>query len=464
MGLGEINNALKAQYEALKKDPVYKNEIKVDTSEQYPGGITGITKFVIHYGYPLMTFSVNNNNTVQLNMQILDGTFQKCSKIGKVCDPPQSISGETLTAFVDLAKVSGEVTVGREKHSVLEVNLDMAQGAFSISNIQLSDAQKVELNAAIKAHFVNNPVIFLINRLDLTNIPTLDALKPCGFLFKTLETRLKNQMLQLFIMTGNRPLLNQSQAFLNNFPEPLPLASTTSMIIRSGLIFKDVLPGSLASSGWALEGVDPGAPAKAWSGKFSSASVQGTVDLSKLDHSTSAGYSVTDYTYSIPGGNTVSWSLTGTTLSAQENGQLQYSGSQTQTLTYNEHIRDRTWGSDISDNTLSTQVAVNVLAVLSVTVGGTDRNQTLQVGTSGQGATATGHLSGGGPSGSDDLDAQVNQQIRDQVPPQIAAKLSFPFAAISVFALENLLFPVDNYISFNSCAIPGDMLLLGNFK
>ena len=35
----------------------------------------------------------------------------------------------------------------------------------------------------------------------------------------------------------------------------------------------------------ALEGVDPGAPSKPSSGKFSSASVQATVDLSKLNHS-----------------------------------------------------------------------------------------------------------------------------------------------------------------------------------
>jgi hypothetical protein len=473
MGLGEINTALKGQYEALKKDPTFTNDIKVETSEPYPGVIV-VTKFVIHYGYPLMTFSINNNNTVQLNMQILDGTIQKCSKVGsnpEVCDPSQSISGETLTAFVDLAKVSGEVKIGGQQHSVLEVRLDMAQGAFSISNIKLSDPQKVELNAAIKAYFVNHPVIFLINRLDLSNIPTLDALKPNGFLFKTLETPLKNQMLQLFIMTGNRPLLNQSQAFLNNFAEPLPLDSNASMIIRSGLIFKDVLAGSLASGGWSLEGVDPGAPAKAWSGKFSSASVDGTVDMSKLNHSATSGGrypSVYYYTYSIPGGNTVHWSLAGTTLTVRDNGQLQYGGSKNTTFNYTEHVRyvpffgqSRSWDTNPSP---STQVSVNVSAALSVTVNGAGRNQTIEVATSGQGADVSGHLSGGGPSGSDDFAAQVNQQIRSQVPSQIEAKLKFPFNAISVFALKNLLFPADNYISFNACAVPGDLLLLGNFK
>ena len=473
MGLSEINTALKQQYETLKKDTTYKNEIKCETTDDGPGGVKIIRKFTIYYGYPLLTFSVNSSNSVQLDMQILDGsTITTCSKVGtgpENCDPPQSIKGETLTATIDLAKVSGEIAVDGAKHTVLEVRLYMAQGTFTVSNIHLSDPTKIALNAAIKAYFANHPVIFLINRLDLTSIPTLDALKPSGFLFKTLETQLKNQMLQLFIMTGGRALLNQSQAFLNNFPEPLPLDSTTSMIVRSGLIFKDVLPGSLAANGWALAGVDPGAPAKAWSGRFSSASVTAQVDLSKLDHKTYAGgknSSTSTYTYFIPGGNTVSWSLSGTTLAVRADGQLQYSGSQNNTVNYIEEYQwSGAWGpSNPVDTTMATNVAVSASAVLSVTVEGADRNQTIKVVTSGQGVTVSGHLSGGGPSNSDDLAAQVNQQIQAQVPSQIAAKLTFPFSAISVFALKNLLFPADNYIVFKTCAIPGDMLVLGSFK
>ncbi|MEO1340173.1 MAG: hypothetical protein AAFV28_03285 [Cyanobacteria bacterium J06635_13] len=39
----------------------------------------------------------------------------------------------------------------------------------------------------------------------------------------------------------------------------------------------------------------------------------------------------------------------------------------------------------------------------------------------------------------------------------------FDFEAISVFALKNLLFPSNNYIDFKSTALPGDMLIVGNF-
>ena len=284
-------------------------------------------------------------------------------------------------------------------------------------------------------------------------------------------------MLQLYIMTGSRAMRSQTQLYMNDIPEPLPLGTTTSMFIRSGLIFHDVLPESFSpANGWKLEGVDPKASNKAWSGRFSSASVQGTVDLSRLNHSESPrggdGVSATTtyYSYFFAGGNTVTWSLEGTTLAVQQNGRLKYDGSQKQTLTYTEHAEEITatiWRpiSKKHDNQFSTEVTVIPSAVLPLSVEGTEQNQTIQIKTSARGVTVSGHLSGGGPCNKDDLNAQVNQQINAQVPAQIADKLSLlSFKAISVFALKNLLFPTNNYISFTSCAIPGDMLLLGNFK
>ncbi len=476
MDLKGINSALLDQYETLKKDTVYKNRITVNTSEKYPGGVTVINRFTIDYGYPLLSFSINNNNSATLSMEILSGSVQRCSQVGSLpeqCDTPESISGETLTAVIQLAKVAGTVKIDNGNHNVLKVQLDMKEGAFSISNIDLSDATKVEFNKAVKEYFVSNPVIYLINQLDLTAIPTLDALKPSDFIFKPLQTPANNQMLQLFIMTGGRAVLNYSQAFLNNIPEPLPQGQSNSMMVRSELIFREVLPQSLRNSGWSLEGVNPGSPTKAWSAKFTGASVIGTVDLSKLNHTSSngggqGGGSFTEYTYSIPGGKDVSWSLVDTTITAQANGQMYYSGSRGQSLQYNQHscttVYPCFWScTRCRDSMLATDVTVEVRASLPLSVDGSGRNQTIQIKTTSQGVAVSGHLSGGGPSGSDDLAAQVNQQIQSQVPQQIVQKLSIQFEAVSVFALKNLLFPANNYITFSSCAVPGDLVLLGNF-
>ena len=378
-----------------------------------------------------------------------------------------------MTAIIDLGKVAGQTTVDGAVHDVLKVQLNMPEGAFTISNIDLSDVTKVEFNKQVKAYFVNNPVIFLINQLDLTNISTLEALKPSNFLFKPYKSSSGTQMLQLFIMTGGRALLNYSQAFLNNIQEPLPEGQNSSMMIRSEVIFKHVLPQSINNNGWTLEGVTPPEANKAWSGKFTSASISASVDLSKLNHTSSTssqgGGSTTTYTYSIPGGNTVSWSLNNTTLTVKNDGQLAYGGTQKNTLNYNEHSCYSYYpcffncSPKCSDRSLSSEVTLDSNATLSLSVGGSGRNQTITIATSGSQVNVTGHLSGGGPSGSDDLKAQVNQQIRNQVPNQIASKLSFNFEAISVFALKNLLFPSNNYINFSSSALPGDMLIVGNF-
>jgi hypothetical protein len=477
MDLKGINNSLLHQYETLKKDTAYKNRITVDTSETYPGGVKVINRFTVEYGYPLLSFSINNNNSATLKMEILSGSVQRCSQVGSLpeqCDTPQSISGETLTAVIQLEKVAGTVKIDDSNHNVLKVQLDMKDGAFTISNINLSDATKVEFNKAVKEYFVNNPVVYLINQLDLTAIPTLSALKPSDFIFKPLQTQANNQMLQLFIMTGGRAALNYSQAFLNNIPEPLPQGQSNSLIVRSELVFKEVLPQSLKNGGWALQGVNPGNSAKAWSGKFTSASVTGTVDLSKLNHTSSngggqGGGSFTEYTYSIPGGNDVSWSLADTTITVQPNGEMLYSGNRGQALSYNQHscttVYPCFWNcTRCSDSALATDVTIEARAALPLSVGGDGRNQTIQIKTTSQGVVVSGHLSGGGPSGSDDLAAQVNQQIQSQVPNQIAQKLSLQFESISVFALKNLLFPSNDYITFSSCAVPGDLILLGNFN
>ncbi|BBB70211.1 hypothetical protein UNDYM_5958 (plasmid) [Undibacterium sp. YM2] len=476
MGLSEINRVLAIQYEELKTSTTYKNRIVVSTSEKYPGNVTINTYFEVEYGYPKLEFSVNSNNTARLDMEILKGTMKVCTKIGsapEVCDPPQNITGETMTAYVPLGKVNGQVKVGNQNHDVLRVELNMLQGAFSIGNIRLSDATKVEFNKAVQAYFTQNPVVYLINQLDLTEIPTLPALKPSNFLFKPLQTASGNQMLQLYIMTGGRDLLNYSLASLNNVPEPLPQGQNTSMIVSSQLVFRDILPQSLRNNGWTLQGQNPGSSAKAWTATFTSASVTATVDLSPLNHSSSVsgqgGGSTTRYTYSIPGGNDIAWSLNGTTLKVQSNGQLVYGGTQNQVMNYKEHSSTTFYPcffncTSTSDRDLSTEVSLNVQAFMPLSVGGDGRNQKINIAMQSTGVKVEGHMSGGGPSGSDDLKSQVNQRINSQIPPQIEKKLSINFEAVSVFALKNLLFPSGNYISFSSCDVPGDLLLLGNIQ
>jgi hypothetical protein len=97
-------------------------------------------------------------------------------------------------------------------------------------------------------------------------------------------------------------------------------------------------------------------------------------------------------------------------------------------------------------------------------VEGTGRNQTLKINVNNESFNVSGHMSGGGPCGCDDLRARLNSQIKNQIPSQMVRQLSVSFSPVSLFALKNLLFPSKNYISLAEAYVPGDLLILGNFK
>ena len=126
----------------------------------------------------------------------------------------------------------------------------------------------------------------LINTLDLSKISTLDAMRPNEFRFKTWTTPANVHILQLFIMTGNRPALHYDRANLNNCDEPLPYGYESSMMISSRVFYDAVLASSLNQAGWTIAGVpkggDPANVRDSWYGKYTSGAARGTLDLLPL--------------------------------------------------------------------------------------------------------------------------------------------------------------------------------------
>ena len=470
MSLAQIDRVLREQYDALKKDTTYKNTIKVETRTRIREGVYAIKRWDLSYGYPQLSFSTPKETDVRLEFG-LTGTLTECDQRGDKppeCDNPVAIDGTTLTAYVAISKVIGSGS----GHDVVEVALDLSTGAFDVNRIEMDPVEKVDFSRAVAAYFATNPVRFLINRLDLTQVPTLEAMRPNAFHFKKLTTPSSATMLQLFIQTGGRGLLDYSQTFLNGVPEPIPQGEECSLILRSGLLFQSVIPGSLRKGNWVATGDDPGSPAKAWTGRFTAANVVGKVDMSKLNHTTSSGGghggSITEYTYWIPGGNDVTWSLDGMKLAARSDGSIALTGTRSNTMRYKQKACTTRYPcfsgcTSCRESDMSTQVDVNVNGQLAVGVGGDGRDQTITMRVANPESTVTGHMAGGGPSGSDDFAAQVNQEIRQQLPPQIKQQLNVPFEAVSVFALKNLLFPSRNYIQFRGGYVPGDLLVVGTF-
>jgi hypothetical protein len=508
MALNKINDVLKLQYEELKNnDRKYGGKISAQTSIQQAniGDIKtyALQKFDLQYGYPKLEFLINDNNTGKLEMQIPSGEVQKGSRyvgdntanaraflellaaqagVPKSDIKEETIDGKvmlvlqyyaaptpigttaTLLAVVKIGQIKGLVN---NSDNILSVVLDMQKGAFAAKDIEIemSDEQKIAFSDAVKAYFVNHPVMFIINSLDLTGIATLTDLKPYQFLFKAFKSQSGNEMLQLFIQTNNREAFNQSQTFISpDVPDPIPEGAESSLMINSRIFFGSVLPESL-TGGWTFKGNNPGNTTSAWNGSFSIGSVQGDVDLSSLDTDGKDPASMFSIRYAPENGNPVSWSIVGMTIDSGKDGRMTMNYSKKSVFFFKKTtvVCGVTGCGAPQITKYSTDVTLSIVAALPGEIGGSGRDQTVKINLSNQNVAIDARTSGGGPCGSDDLQARVNQQIKANLPAQVTSKMNVSFKDVSVFALNNLLFPSKNYLTLQSVYVPGDLLILGNF-
>ncbi|BAU27774.1 MAC/Perforin domain-containing protein [Aneurinibacillus soli] len=479
MTLDKINDTLQKQYiEYKNNDTQFGGKISADIKTQIRKNKYAIKKIDMEYGYPSVTFLPNNNQHVQLEMQITGGTLTECEqKEGEQpeCDPTVSIKKGILQAVVPIEKIKG--VVEGQSNDVYSVALNLEQGSFSAKGIELSDEESLDMsdgelvafNEGVKAYFETHKISYIINSLDLSNITTLEDLRPHEFYFKTLKTQSGNEILQLFIQTANRTAFDYSQTFLNKLPEPIPQGAECSLLVNSRIFFDKIIPASMDKGGWNIKGSNPNDPDKAWYSYFTEGLINGNIDLSRLDNrKTYTAYGSSkdiDKKYWIPGGNNVAWSISGMTIIPSPEGRLKLGYSQKQTQSFTEKVCERVSIGDwhCTENSLSTDFNMSISATLPLSIGGTGRDQKIQIRVSNQSIDVDGRTSGGGPCGSDDLQAQVNQALKDQIPGQVADKINVDFEPVSVFALKNLLFPSKNYINLTEVYAPGDLVIFGNF-
>jgi hypothetical protein len=273
-------------------------------------------------------------------------------------------------------------------------------------------------------------------------------------------------MLQLFIQTNNREAFNYSQTFISpDVPDPIPEGAESSLMINSRIFFGSVLPESLVG-GWTFKGNNPGNTTSAWNGGFSSGSVQGDIDLSSLNESTGSQGGISYTTYAPSNGNPVSWSIVGMTIDSGKDGRMTMNYNKKDVFYFNRSYKYCPFiGSCMSPSVsnYSTDITLSIVASLPTEIGGGGRDQTVKINLSNQNVAVDGRTSGGGPCGSPDLQSKVNTQLKATLPGQVTSKINVSFKDVSVFALNNLLFPSKNYLSLQSVYVPGDLLILGNF-
>jgi hypothetical protein len=496
MALEQINGTMAAQYEENKRAHSYGGKIEVDTFHHVAGNVYSLVRFRLNYGYPKISFLQNNDKQVKLEMLISSGSVQKCVVIGQTgepqCDPAEQIANVTFTAYVPIAKIEGLVKPDKPGAQTFSVVLDFTQGSFDVAEIEMSPELKLEFSTQVKLYFTNNPVTYIINTLDLSQISTLEAMRPSAFLFKTWKTPAGVNILQLYIMTGGRAALHYDRANLNNCDEPLPFGYQSSMMIGSRLFYGAVLRGSLTFAGWRFEGFAKGGNPEnvrdSWYGKYTSGAVRGILDLNPLHERRYTPPLLTKWAWiRQPGdGNweprpppsglpaalryEIDWAITGMTLHPASDGRMRLAHSlqakqnfqYSWTWLYNDGS-GRVNKSAYIERTHTTEYNVTIDSIVPLTITKSGREQEIRIDIKSITVGVTGHLSGGGPSNCDNIEAIFNRNLKEQLPGQVKKQLDVGFAPISIFALKNLLFPTKSYIDMQDVAAPGDILLLGNF-
>ena len=520
MRLDKINDSLKAQYEELKENTDYGGQIQSATKSKMPDmgqlKVYALKQFKMTYGYPQLKFLINDGTNGEVHMQILEGAMdQGMQYLGEVTDenrkslefiagmycPDGSCAVEeveidgnpmlqlvffndqesigpnaTLEAIIPFSKVKGLVE-GQE--NILSVILDMSEGTFKARNmeIEMDDEASLAFSEAVKAYFVNNPVYFIINSLDLRSISTLDDLRPHQFLFKPFRSQLGNDMLMIFIQTNQRAAFDYTQTYIStDVPDPIPEGSDCSLMINSRIFFDGVLPDSI-NEGWSLEGIEPEERNKAWRAEFTNAEVNATVDLSGLNHTKQVNHGafveLVRYTYR-PKAASTTWPLR--KLSLYPGGDsLNIVYEQTEAFQYYEKAcRTAGFVEKCSEKEFATDITMTIDHKLPLKIDGEGREQRIEIkfynkededndNETEQRMVIDVRVSGGGSCSSDDLQSKVKRELEKKLPKQINEKTKMNIENISVFALKNLLFPSKNFIKLEDVFLPGDLLIVGKF-
>ncbi|MCH5248405.1 MAG: hypothetical protein J1E98_00660 [Lachnospiraceae bacterium] len=475
LSLEKINEVLEKQHKALTKDTLYCAHIKFNTDYVVSSRTIGMKKIEFDYTYPKISFLANDPTRVQMVIPISSGTVQTGEKNSitneEFWDDPEPVGDDAyILADLPISRVEGAVKASNPEHkNILSIVLNLAEGTFDPKNMRVEGgADKAAFNRGLEEYFTTKPVIFVINSLNMENMSVLDDLKPNEFVFKTLITKNDTEILQIFIMTKNRKKLNYSLAHLNSVSEPIPDGSKCSLFISSKLFFKDIMPQSIKKNGWKLEGIQPkdNTSLVNWIGKVSQGSFIATVDLSKMNRIDNRTPSVTyDYKYYIRGGSVI---LPVTDMKLEPNGNaIKASFSALQNQEYIENCITTSYGYFIgeSESTLRSEYNLTINANIPLKISGKGRNQKISMSMTDRDCQITGHMSGGGPCGCGvDIQAEFNKRLKEQVPEQIKANMNMDFDAISLFAIKNLLFVDDDYITFSNVAIPGDVIITGTFN
>ena len=401
-----------------------------------------------------------------------------------------------IQASVPLDKISGIVNPpsgqgqSSETHTVV---LNFPKGSFSLTQFAVDPPtwqpkDYAQISQALANYFHGNKITYQVQTINYTNLNQDAALQPSAFVLNTLTTNSGNNILQMLIATSG----TLQNAHSISVPEPIaydPAAPVSgesdfnvSLMISSQLMFQHIFVDSFNKGGTniVVEAVQPPVSFEAWSAKISSGSATGAVTFNN-PYTVGSGINQTQVQYRInASNNNVTWPLAGFTFSRTLSAglALNYNNGDAATGTggtpvsfqYSEWYNGNEyspggWG-PWTDATATAFITATGSYELAVTGSGSAQVVGFTSDIPPLTFDKSSTLKPDGPCDCNDNDLQIAvlNAMKATVPTTLQKYIQqVTFQPVSVFALENLLFPADQLITLQKARVPADLLIVGSF-
>uniref|UniRef100_UPI00358F5283 uncharacterized protein n=1 Tax=Myxine glutinosa TaxID=7769 RepID=UPI00358F5283 len=428
-------------------------------------GVTTKTVFNLKFNAPRLQFLLNNSNSAQITLPIQSGHYEYSIFENNVWTTYANVEvKETDKSCIQGTLPLAVMPGSSQKKVVIKLN----GGAFVTKNFE-AGIKNPNIGLALTNYFTtlkNGYEVYNLGILDFHGITTLKSMKPTDFKFNVYHTDSNRALLQLFIATTGRL---QSDPMLN-LQEPIPSEYETSLIINSKIFFQDVLP-SILHNDFTLEGTEPADnynKDKSWSSKVTAGSISAPYPESIVKSHSSYDY------YIGVDNDTVVVDLTGMEFVAGD-----YTSQWNTRMIYDVGVRSYDFkfgwrrkpdvfpkGTLRDEHQYSLKAKICMSSSLPFQFIASGKKQKVEIAATPSCVNLDGNLeppAGACQSNDRDLQKMFLDNL-ENIRPTLVNIFNQPFDSVSLFALNNLLFPGSNAINISEVFVPGDMVVFGNFN
>jgi hypothetical protein len=400
-------------------------------------------------------------------------------------------------ANVQLSTIKGIVQPPEgqgDKDDTLTVTLDFPTGSFVLRNIHVDPPNwdpsryATQISEAIANYYAQNEIKFNVQTINTKDLASDKELTPTKFVLHAMNTNAGNNVLQLLMATTGKIQNLQSLALTEPVAYdplgPVPGSSDfmISLMISSQLTFQHIFVDSFnrGSTNFIVKAIAPSRDFEAWSAVMSSGTVDAPVPFKE---SYQVNGHKTEFRISADSNN-LQWNIAGLTFSrTQTDGVTLYysngtanppTGGTSVSFEYRQYLYSPGTGYTpgywywTKWRGASATSYVTMSGTYPLQVSNEGKNQVVKFSTTNPTVTVdkSSDLKPTGACECNDNDVKIAlmSALSEAVPAQLQENMKqISFKALSIMALESLLFPADQLIAMSAAKVPSAALVVGSF-